>query len=394
MVGAFILGLAIASPIFQLFDLQLKVVLASDARNDYHFRDYLGLRLISMTIGLIILSAISISCYGISEISWITIAIGFGFSVEMTSTVFYGLFQKHERMRLIATSMTLKGGSNVACVVLAVFLTGSILTGVIALCVSRLFWLVAYDIPRASEILGFDQQQGQAPFWAQALPHKQVLPQFDVSRLIRLARATLPLGANIFFSSLAISVPRYFVKNYCDLEMLGIYGSIAYVLVVLNTVTMALAHATIPRLSKYSAELEKRAFIVLWLKTIALLIVFLCLGGIVVYFAGGFIISRLYTPEFSAYNGTFMILYIAGCLQCMSAMAAACLIARRCLTVQVVLGVTNLCATFLSCLIFVPRFRIQGAAYASVIGFTAQVLLALILCVRSINNFNKRKTTP
>src|SRR5436190_1143591 len=52
MVGQFALALAISTPILMFTNLQLRGVQATDARGDYSFRDYLGLRLLMAAIGL------------------------------------------------------------------------------------------------------------------------------------------------------------------------------------------------------------------------------------------------------------------------------------------------------------------------------------------------------
>src|SRR3954447_17015929 len=44
MVGQLALSFAIVAPIQALTDLALRPALATDARRDFHFRDYLGLR--------------------------------------------------------------------------------------------------------------------------------------------------------------------------------------------------------------------------------------------------------------------------------------------------------------------------------------------------------------
>ena len=50
MVGQFALGLAITAPIIMFADLNLRHVQATDAQEEYHFRDYLGLRLITTSL--------------------------------------------------------------------------------------------------------------------------------------------------------------------------------------------------------------------------------------------------------------------------------------------------------------------------------------------------------
>ena len=51
MVGQFALGLAITAPVFMFAGLNLRTVQVTDARRDFQFGDYLGLRLLSIAAG-------------------------------------------------------------------------------------------------------------------------------------------------------------------------------------------------------------------------------------------------------------------------------------------------------------------------------------------------------
>src|SRR5689334_8730460 len=61
MVGQFTLGLAVTAPIIMFTNLQLRSVQATDAKKQYIFSDYLGLRLTSVAIALLIIVVISFS---------------------------------------------------------------------------------------------------------------------------------------------------------------------------------------------------------------------------------------------------------------------------------------------------------------------------------------------
>jgi hypothetical protein len=52
MVGQFALGLAVAAPVFMLTNLQLRVVLATDAYNQYRHGHYLAPRMLGTAAGL------------------------------------------------------------------------------------------------------------------------------------------------------------------------------------------------------------------------------------------------------------------------------------------------------------------------------------------------------
>lgn len=62
-VGQFALGMAIAAPAILLANLQLRVVLATDARDEHAWADYLGLRLSGTAVALVVIAAIALIGY-------------------------------------------------------------------------------------------------------------------------------------------------------------------------------------------------------------------------------------------------------------------------------------------------------------------------------------------
>src|ERR1700722_789398 len=53
LVGQFALGLAVTAPVIMLSNLQLRGVLATDAREEHTFSDYLELRLVTTGLALL-----------------------------------------------------------------------------------------------------------------------------------------------------------------------------------------------------------------------------------------------------------------------------------------------------------------------------------------------------
>ena len=104
MVGQFTLGLAITAPIIMFTNLELRIVQATDARKQYSFSDYLGLRLISTALALAIITVISLLGGFRWETSLVIFLMGLAKAFESISDIFHGLIQQHERMDRIATS--------------------------------------------------------------------------------------------------------------------------------------------------------------------------------------------------------------------------------------------------------------------------------------------------
>ncbi len=60
LVGEYALGVAIATPVIALSQLQLRPVIASDVHEKYRFGDYLGFRLMATLLASLIVVAIAL----------------------------------------------------------------------------------------------------------------------------------------------------------------------------------------------------------------------------------------------------------------------------------------------------------------------------------------------
>ena len=102
-VGQFALGLAVCAPVVMLTNLQLRAVQATDARGEYEFADYLGLRLLMTGLALAVIAGVALVAYS-SVTTLVILAVGLAKSFEALSDVLYGLLQQRERMDRIAKS--------------------------------------------------------------------------------------------------------------------------------------------------------------------------------------------------------------------------------------------------------------------------------------------------
>jgi O-antigen/teichoic acid export membrane protein len=91
MVGKFALGLALTAPVVMFSNLQLRAVIATDARRDFYFRDYLSLRYISTALALFVIVGIALFGGYQKETKAVIIFIGLAKSFEALSDIFYGL---------------------------------------------------------------------------------------------------------------------------------------------------------------------------------------------------------------------------------------------------------------------------------------------------------------
>src|SRR5439155_16556456 len=100
-VGAFALAFAVTAPLMMLSNLQLRVVQATDARNQFAFGHYLALRL--ATLGVALTACMWMGYVGgRGPALMVVLLIAIAKSAESVSDILYGLLQRHRDMRSIA----------------------------------------------------------------------------------------------------------------------------------------------------------------------------------------------------------------------------------------------------------------------------------------------------
>jgi O-antigen/teichoic acid export membrane protein len=382
MVGQFGLALALTAPVFMFTNLNLRSVQATDARHLYGFSDYLGLRLISVAIALLVIVGIASLGYQASSAA-VIIAMGIAKAVEATSDVFYGLLQQYERMDRLATSMIVKGLASLAGLGLCVYLTGSVLIGVMAIAASWALVLFGYDLPKSREVL---QRQRQIATPGARDGSSTIGPRWQARTLFDITKLSLPLGIVMMLVSLNTNVPRYFIEYFHGKSDLGIFTALSYMIVAGSTVINAIGQSVVPRLAKYYAAGRRQDFSALMFRLVGFGLLLGLTAIVAVALIGRDLLALLYQAEY-ARGDVFLWLTIAGALSYIASFFGYGLTAARYFRIQTPLFLLVTLSTGLACLWFVPAWGLLGAALALVCAAVVQVVAggaALLHALRAL----------
>lgn len=381
MVGQFTLGLAIAAPVIMFTNLNLRVVQATDANERYQFRDYLGLRLISTALAMLILAVIIFTAGYRWETAVVVLILGFAKGVEAISDIVYGLMQQHERMDRIAISLMIKGPLSLLFLAGGIYVTKGIVGGTIGLAIAWVIVLVSYDIRSGLSILKGLQPPEMTNLQQLTLFH----PWGQLKLLKKLAWLCLPLGLVMMLISLNTNVPRYFIERYLGERELGIFAAIAYLMTAGGMVVSALGESACPRLSKYYATQDAAAFRTLLLKLVGIGAL-LGLGSVgVAAIAGKEILTLLYRPEYAQYADLFVWLMMAAGIGYVASLLGYSITAARYFRVQLPLFMVVTGISTFACLELLPRFGLNGAAIALIISAIVQIVITLGVIVHAFH---------
>ncbi|MBK7046277.1 MAG: lipopolysaccharide biosynthesis protein [bacterium] len=354
VVGRFSLGSAIASPVLMFAQLSLRPVLASDARGEYAFQDYLGLRVALLPPALLVVGLVA--WFGYSPAQTLVICLfGLGRAVESMSDIYFGFQQKQERMDLAAVSLMAKGVAALALFGIVFRTTGSLDLSLASMVAGWLLVLVVFDLPRTARLV-------------RACPGQSMRPRFDRAVMRRLALLSLPMGTVFLAIQLRATIPRAILERSHGEADLGIFSALSYLVIAGNTMTQALAQSSLAGLgrdvaTRDTANLRRR------LRQLTLLGVVLGIGGVVVSLvAGGPLLSLMYTPEYATQVPLLVLVMAGGAVLYVASLLGAPATAMRAFTSQLWVHLTSVAAMFAAGAVLVPRLGMMGAAWTMLIG--------------------------
>lgn len=377
IVGQFTLGFAITAPVFMFTNLQLRDIQATDAKRQYCFSDYLGLRLFSIAVALIAIAMITWIAGYRWQTSLVILLVGLAKGFESISDVFYGLFQQRERMDRVAVSMMIKGPLSLLLLGIGVHLSGSIVGGALGLAIAWALVLLSYDIWNGVFMLSVPLVQ----------------PRWRFKMLGKLTWLSLPLGLIVMLGSLNVNIPRYFIEQYLGERELGIFAAIAYLMVIGNMVVNALGNSAIPRLAQYYATGKGAAFRTLLLKLEGIAAVLGAFAILVSLVAGKELLTLFYQAEYAQHNDLLVWVMVAAAISYLSYFLGDALIAARYLSIQIPLFIGVTATSALMSYWLIPIHGLHGAAVALLVASIVQVVLRCAVMVYALYRLHRYTLT-
>jgi len=360
IVGQFALGLAISAPVFMFTNLALRAVQVTDGSREYRFADYFTLRFLTTMMGLLVV-AIVVSTSRYDKVTRaVILLVALAKSVECLSDVIGGLLQLHERLDQAAVSLMIRGALSLLLFGATFLLSHSLIACTAAMCFTWLAVLAGYDLRRARDALA----PGEPCFY------------LDWRAERKLILLTLPLGFVTMLLSLNGNFPRYLIEHYGGPAQLGIFASMAYLLVALSTIVNALGQSATVRLSSMFATRDLDGFRRLMFKLVAIGFAILVLGLPLAAAFGRTMLTLLYRPEYGDSLVAFLIMVAASGVSAVASFLGYGMTAARCFRAQVPLTAACTLTTVLATSVLVPHHGLVGAA----LGLLASATVLAVGC--------------
>jgi O-antigen/teichoic acid export membrane protein len=376
IVGEFALALAVTAPIILLANQGLRALQATDAARQFEFGDYLGYRLLTTALALLVTYLLT-GALAYPAVVWV---VGVAKALESISDLLYGHYQSLDRMDRIATSMILRGILSVIAVGLLIRATHSIAWGAAGLALSTLLVLAVYDSRQAILLLQQSAPSKGRPRFELPQSFTFLAPAFVPHRISRLAMLAFPLGLAQTLISVTSNIPRYFIERYAGAASLGIFAAIMYLMIAGNTVVAALAQSCTAQLARLYAQRDLVAFRTLLLRQMLSGFGLGVVGVMVSIIWGTPLLRLIYRPEYAEHSDVLVLAMIAAWISYVAVFAGTALTAVRLIKPLPFIYGTHAAVACLLCALLVPRFGILGGSWAVLLteGFHALVALSAL----------------
>ena len=374
MVGGFTLGLAVTAPIILIFDLQLRSVLATDSKKEFAFQQYLTLKGVSIFMALIVLGIVILIGGYKGTTALVILLVGVSKLIESVIELHYGLFQKHERMDIIAKSLAVRGITSLIILGSLLLLTNNLVIAVGGFSLSWLILLLIVEIPKARQLATFSSKS------------------FNLRSVKKLFLTSFPLGLVMMMISLYTNIPRYVIEDSIGMEAVGYFSALFYIITAGNLVINAIGQSISPRLATYFSNGDYSRFASLLSKFVIIGFIYGIIGTLVTILIGKPVLGLIYTPDYVEYHTIFVLLMLAGTLMYTGSFFGFALTAMRKFSIQPILSIMWVIATIVFSIKLIPAYGLTGAAIVTIIT-TAIQLITLAITVIAYTSRLKKMTT-
>jgi len=365
-VGIYGLASAIVAPVFGLFSMDLRALLATDYNGRHRATEYMTVRLATALLAMLCALAGAVLLGYSSMFLLVVLLVALRRVVEGLSDILFAVMQKHERMDLPARSSTVKALVSVTAAGLLLMTTHSFLLALSALVLASLGILLLYDARLVEKV----EPRG---FW-----------RADLVRGHGLVRQAAPLGLVTALIAFQTSVPRFFLAAYQGDIGVGHLTVLSHFLIAGTIVNGAFQQSAGPRLARYYTTRQRDRFVsgVIVLCGASAFLGVAAVG--VVVFAGSAILALVYGQAYVEFAEVLPVLMVAGIASYVFASVSTALTVMRQLRMQAVAATCSVIVCVSVSWILIPSGGAMGAAWAIVAAITANLLVSGAALVREV----------
>jgi O-antigen/teichoic acid export membrane protein len=370
-LGLYSLGLALSTPFFSFFNIELRTVSSTDVEGRYTLGNYISARALTSMVAffLVIISSILLG-YSI-EILLIIITVSFFKYLEAISDITQGQYLKYGKLDYYALSMIYKSILFIFSFFIIFLFLPSVSLAMLGGSICYLLAFLTCDLFLIRKI--------QPGYMLRILGE-----HFNKKIITQLIKNYYLLGFISLFMSLTINIPRYFIENFQGISKLGVYSVISSLPLLGGYAMNMLGQIVSPNIAR--AFFQRRQEFYYYQLLLCLTAITISLIGIIItYFYGDIILSLIFGKKFGSYGYELFLFMIASSGFYMDSSCSYTLISLRLLKTQFFTLLCSLIALIASSAFFVPYKGIPGAILSFGLSKWLSVIISLYVIFNQYN---------
>jgi O-antigen/teichoic acid export membrane protein len=360
-------------------------VVTTDVREQMHFGDYLGFRLLSTGLALMTIFAIALASGYRWQLRAVILMVGLAQAIEVVSDIYYARLQLKEHLDRVSKSMITRTVLSALGLSVGVYFGHSLLWGIAGIVLARAVVLSGYDIRGRTHDLDV-QPEG--------FSRNDVLkPRWDLRVQRELLWLGLPLGIITVLLSLSSSIPRYFIEHALGERALGIFSATAFMFAAGFMAMVSLGQSAFTRLASSYAAGNLTEFRSVLGKLLATGAVLGICGIIVARVAGREILTILFRPEYAEHTDLLTTIMVAAAIQYVAIPMGSAATAARFFKPQIPLLASVVATAGIASYWLIPFYGLFGAGLVIVVTSIVLLIGETLLLWRVLRNL-RLKSEP
>lgn len=373
--GIFSIGFAIAQLMWSIGSFDTMTYQITDVRERFSFGDYHAFKLI-LCVVMMLVSWIYIFFFQPEFTTYkieIAMALCFFRAIDAFSNLFMSALQKKNRLDLGGMSFFIRVVLSYGILIGCLAVTKNLLLSIWIGSAINILWVLMIEMPVTAVF-------------------EKLKPVFRPKKLKDLFAACFPLFLGLFILNYIFNAPKYALDRYYTDNIQTYYNIILFPASIINLLCIFIFKPLLTSLAHLWNEKNKKKFVGVTLKLIALVTVFSVILILAGYFLGTPLLSMFYGVNVRPYTNALTVILVGGGLYALVSFIGNILVVMR----KQSFLLAGYCIAAVSAYFISPplvrQYEIMGAAFAYALPLLITFLFLMavyIYCLKDFGRFEK-----
>lgn len=362
--GIFSLAYSTAQLLETIGLTSVREIQSTDVKREYPFSSYLGFRVITCVIMILISISYAFILGGDPVKKWAIIILTCYKSIDAFADVFQGLFQLNDRIDIAGKELAIRPLLSTIAFFIVLLLSDNLLLACFFMVLISFFWLLIFDFPICTVF-------------------EKIRCDFKMSAIKGIFLVCLPLFLGTFLMNYISNAPKFAINTYLnDIEQ-NTYGFLAMPAFVINLFSLFYFRPMLTELASLWSEKKYNRFYGICRKCMLAILALTVVAELGSYFLGIPVLNIISGRNLGNYRNDLMIIMLGGAMTAVITLfhnVFACVRRQKLVLLPYISGAV--CALIISP-VLVRSSGIKGACFAYTVSnmVVAVMMLALYLLI-------------